>query len=306
VQGQPRGRSPRAARPRRRSPRPRWPLLAAPLALVGLLVLAVAWFARAAPSGPPETLSPTPAATPAQSATSGPAANPLGTQEPTREEPGAVSADEEAEIGEGAGGSSAGVADPDAPPAGRGAEPTPSELRRVRVGNSEGQGANRRREPSAASERVKVVRDGTELDLIGVDRQAEGRTWRNVQDDTGAAGWVLSELLLEERVVGPRPTPTPAPPQIQVTEISSPVGRGEAATLTIVTRPGLRCEVRVLLFGPAVAPRRGLEPKVADERGECSWTWTVPDETVPGAWRYAVTVGTGDARVSREVTFGVT
>ena len=214
--------------------------------------------------------------------------------------------DEQGEAAGGAEASVAAVVDPGAPSAGGGAAPTPSELRRVRVGNTEGQGANIRREPSGASQRVKVVRDGTELDLIGADRQAEGRTWRNVQDDTGAAGWVLSELLLEERVVGPRPTPTPAPPQIQVTEISSPVGRGQEATLTIVTRPGLRCEVRVLLFGPATAPRQGLEAKVADERGECSWTWTVPNETAPGTWRYAVSVGTGDARVTREVTFGVT
>lgn len=258
--------------------------------LIGLLVLGVGLLARAAPGGTPETLS----------------ANPREPREPTGEEPGAASVDEESALGEGMGQEVAAVADPGASPSGREVGPMPSELRRVRVGNSDGQGANMRREPSATSQRVKVVRDGSELDVIGADRQAEGRTWRNVQDDTGAAGWILSELLLEERVVGPRPTPTPVPPQIQVTEISSPVGRGQAATLTIVTRPGLRCEVRVLLFGPAVAPRRGLDPKVADERGECSWTWTVPDETAPGTWRYAVTVGTGEARVTREVTFGVT
>ena len=181
----------------------------------------------------------------------------------------------------------------------------PGAIRLVRVANTEGQGANLRAEPSAASRRVKVVRDGSELELIGPDRQAEGRTWRNVQDDDGQAGWILSELLVDERVAGPRPTPTPAPPTIQVTDITSPVNRGEPATLTIVTRPGIRCEVRVLLYGPGTVPRAGLEPRVANESGECSWTWTVPPDTVPGAWRYAVAVGSGDQRTTREVSFGV-
>ena len=193
---------------------------------------------------------------------------------------------------------------PSARPATR---PSPApQVRGVRVTNTEGQGANMRSQPSANSERIKVVRDGVELDLIGPNRQAEGRVWRNVRDDAGAVGWIPSEFLAEVRETGPRPTPTPAPPTIQVTDLTSPVGRGEEATLTILSRPGLRCEVRVFLSGPATAPRRGLEPKVADERGECSWTWTVPPETIVGTWRYRVTVGTGEGAVNREVSFGVT
>ena len=189
------------------------------------------------------------------------------------------------------------------------ASPTPTlppgAIRLVRVANTDRQGANLRAEPSAASRRVKVVREAAEVELIGPDRQAEGWTWRNVQDEDGQSGWIPREFLVDERVSGPRPTPTPAPPTIQVTDITSPVGRGEVATITIVTRPGLRCEVRVLVFGPSTVPREGLEPKVANEQVECSWTWTVPTETVPGAWRYALAVGSGDQRVTREVSFGV-
>ena len=197
------------------------------------------------------------------------------------------------------------AAEPEPSPA---AAPTatlpPDAIRLARVANTDGQGANLRAEPSAASRRIKVVREGTELELIGSETRAEGRTWRNVRDEDGQTGWVLSEFLVDERVTGPRPTPTPAP-TIQVTDITSPVNRGEPATLTIVTRPGLRCEVRVLLFGPGTAPREGLEPKVANESGECSWTWRVPPETVPGAWRYAIAVGSGEQRATREVSFGV-
>ncbi len=200
--------------------------------------------------------------------------------------------------------SEADAADP-SPTAGPTPTLAPGMARVARVANTDGQGANLRAEPSAASRRIKVVRDGTEVELIGSEREAESRTWRNVRDDTGADGWIPGEFLVDERVVGPRPTPTPTPPTILVTDLTSPADRGEPATLIITTRPGIRCEVRVLLYGPGVAPREGLEPKVANENGECSWTWTVPPDTVPGAWRYAVAVGSGSLRTTREITFGV-
>jgi SH3-like domain-containing protein len=59
--------------------------------------------------------------------------------------------------------------------------------------------------------------------VVGVDRQAEGRTWKNVSDPAGNVGWVPAEYLITS-VVSPTPrpvmrlgTPTPtlrtAPPQ---------------------------------------------------------------------------------------------
>lgn len=177
---------------------------------------------------------------------------------------------------------------------------------RVRVVNTDGQGANLRSEPSAASERIKVVREGAELEVVGPDRRVQGDTWRNVEDEEGDAGWILGEFLEDIRSTGPRPTPTPVPLTIQVEEIRSPVQRGAEAELVIATRPGTRCEVRVFLYGPASVPRAGLETKVSDSRGRCAWTWTVPEETVPGTWRYSVIVGTGDRQVTREIPLVVT
>ena len=82
------------------------------------------------------------------------------------------------------------AAAPPAPSAARGPE-------RVRVGNSDGQGANLRAEPGASGARLKTIRDGAELEVIGQDRQVEGRTWRNVRDPSdGASGWVVAELLV--------------------------------------------------------------------------------------------------------------
>lgn len=184
--------------------------------------------------------------------------------------------------------------------------PAPSGPPRVRVANTDGEGANLRQQPSASSPRIKVIREGVELDLIGPDERVEGVTWRNVQDEAGDAGWILAQFLTAVRASGPRPTATPAPLTILVADIASPVGRGKEAFLVITTRPGVRCEVRVFLYGPAYLPREGLEPKVADGKGECGWSWKVPEETVPGTWRYLVLVGTGDRQVTREVPFGVT
>ena len=66
---------------------------------------------------------------------------------------------------------------------------------RVRVVNTAGQGASLRERPSASATRIKLLIDGTVLDAIGAEQQAEGRGWRNVRDSTGATGWVASELV---------------------------------------------------------------------------------------------------------------
>ena len=66
---------------------------------------------------------------------------------------------------------------------------------RVRVVNTGGQGASMRERPSGTATRIKVVIDGTVLDVIGPDQQAEQRGWRNVRDSTGATGWIAAEFL---------------------------------------------------------------------------------------------------------------
>ena len=76
---------------------------------------------------------------------------------------------------------------------------------RVKVVNTEGQGANMRAEPSPSGTLVRTVQEGTELDAIGAEREGGGRQWRNVRvPDGGATGWIVSELL--------EPIAPPAPP----------------------------------------------------------------------------------------------
>lgn len=69
---------------------------------------------------------------------------------------------------------------------------------RVRVANTDGDGANMRQDPSTGGAVIRLVEDGTVLDLIGEDRQADGRTWRNVRTPEGAAGWIVSDFLAPE------------------------------------------------------------------------------------------------------------
>jgi hypothetical protein len=53
-----------------------------------------------------------------------------------------------------------------------------------------------RSEPSSAAERVKTLPDGAELEVIGADREIDGRTWRNVRDPSdGVSGWAAADFL---------------------------------------------------------------------------------------------------------------
>jgi len=178
--------------------------------------------------------------------------------------------------------------------------PTPEPARSARIANTEGQGANMRRAPSVSAQRVKLLLEGTVIELVGGEQRGDGYTWRTVRDVEGNNGFVITDFL--QPIQGsPGATPVLPPPSIQVDEITSPAARGAEATLKIITRPGVRCELRVLVFGPETRPTEGLEPKSADADGVCSWTWTVPQEVLPGMWRYRISAGEGEGRATREV-----
>lgn len=183
--------------------------------------------------------------------------------------------------------------------------PTPAPARSARIVNTDGQGANMRRAPSVSAQRVRVLAEGTVVELVGGEQRGDGYTWRNVRDVDGSAGFVTVEYL-QPIQAPPGATPVLPPPPIQVDEITSPVGRGAPATLKIITRPGVRCELRVLVFGPETQPSDGLELTMADADGVCAWTWTVPQEVVPGTWRYRIVAGEGASRSTREVPFVIT
>lgn len=96
----------------------------------------------------------------------------------------------------------------------------PAAAPRSRVTGAGADGVNLRAEPSASAARVKLLRDGAELEIVGEDRQADGRAWRNVKDPSdGAIGWIAAEFVATadaappaaENPVVPPPTSAPKP-----------------------------------------------------------------------------------------------
>ena len=76
------------------------------------------------------------------------------------------------------------------------APPTEGVVERSRVTGTGDDGLSLRAEPGSASERLKTIPDGAELELTGEEQEADGRTWRAVRDPSdGMTGWVAAEFL---------------------------------------------------------------------------------------------------------------
>jgi hypothetical protein len=110
------------------------------------------------------------------------------------------------------------------------------------VVNTDGQGANMRAEPSPSGTLVRTITEGTELEVIGDEREVGGRTWRNVRDPaSGSSGWIVSELL----------EVSAAPAQAAPAEPASPAA---------VAKPGASGSPPPAAK-PAGEPKPGGEPK---------------------------------------------
>jgi hypothetical protein len=66
---------------------------------------------------------------------------------------------------------------------------------KVRVANTGGTGVRLRVDPSKTARVAGVLPDGTMLDIVGPDKQAEGLTWRNVRAPGDGRGWVASDYV---------------------------------------------------------------------------------------------------------------
>lgn len=82
-----------------------------------------------------------------------------------------------------------------------------------------------------------------------------------------------------------------APASASVQTLTTPVAPGWNASFTVKTNPEADCTVTVT-YDEVASADSGLGPKVADEYGLVSWTWTV-DETAPiGEWPVEATCTT--------------
>ena len=84
------------------------------------------------------------------------------------------------------------------------------------------------------------------------------------------------------------PVITPIPTGDERISVSSPVARGNEATVSLTTTPGANCSI-VVTYSSGPSNATGLEAKTADPTGTASWTWTVGTRTTPGDWPVAIT-----------------
>jgi len=189
--------------------------------------------------------------------------------------------------------------------------PTPlARPERVQVANTEGEGVNLRREPSLASQALRVILEGTMLDIVGPDRDADGRRWRNVRDLDGETGWIPSPYLVAEGTVPPPqsgassgpPSPSQpgsAPPTARPTAHQAQVGNTDGQGANIRSEPGSAGKVlKTLPEGAAVealGPEREADGRlwrqVRDSAGVTGWIvasalvapGTVPTPAPPGS-----------------------
>lgn len=120
---------------------------------------------------------------------------------------------------------------------------------RAKVVGADGGSVNMRSDPSTSADVVTQVPEGTMLDVIGPNRDAEGRTWRNVR--TGSqSGWIASNFL--EAVAAPPPpaaaSPTPVPPVTAPAATATPEAGPAPAEPTPTTAPAAAAPQNDLTF----------------------------------------------------------
>jgi SH3-like domain-containing protein len=101
---------------------------------------------------------------------------------------------------------------------------------RGQVGNTNGQGANIRSEPGSNGRVLKTVPEGTNLEVVGQDREVDGQVWRQVRDSSGVTGWIIRGAVAP---AGSVPTPAPAAPAAKPTSGSG----APAATQAPAAKP---------------------------------------------------------------------
>lgn len=70
--------------------------------------------------------------------------------------------------------------------------------------------------------------------------------------------------------------------------VTSPITPGSNAMVTVKTNPTSNCTITVI-YDKTASTDSGLSPKVSDEYGSVSWSWTVESGVPLGKWPVKVT-----------------
>ncbi|MFN8635534.1 MAG: SH3 domain-containing protein [Chloroflexota bacterium] len=108
-------------------------------------------------------------------------------------------------------GSTGSTTAPSGPTSSSGATTPRATGEKVKVVNADGGSVNMRAEPSTGAAVVTQVAEGTVLDVVGPNKDGDGRTWRNVRTADNQTGWIASTFLETVTPAPPTPAASPAP-----------------------------------------------------------------------------------------------
>lgn len=76
-------------------------------------------------------------------------------------------------------------------------------------------------------------------------------------------------------------------PGLRILSSNLDVVAGQQASLTIRTKPGTKATIEVD-YSTGPSQDSNLRPKTADNTGNVTWSWRVPQNTTPGTWSVTV------------------
>jgi hypothetical protein len=98
-------------------------------------------------------------------------------------------------------------------------------------------------------------------------------------------------------------TPTPEPPPlptlpggtpaapIRVSLLTTPIGRGQIASIELKVRPNYECSIRYVTPAGGQANLPGLANRQSDANGTLRWMWEIASTTTPGDGRVIIACG---------------
>lgn len=92
---------------------------------------------------------------------------------------------------------------------------------------------------------------------------------------------------------------TTAEKVLKYTSITSPISRGNEATVEVKGKPNTKYTIKVK-YSSGYSTASGLGAKTADSRGSVSWTWKIGAKTSPGT--YPITISGGEETIKIEIT----
>jgi hypothetical protein len=91
---------------------------------------------------------------------------------------------------------------------------------------------------------------------------------------------------------------------LEIVSVTSPVKRGESATLIAQTIAGARCSISVY-YKDVRSGLESLNEKTAEASGSVSWTWKTGTDLASGIYRIEVVSRLGDNSESKTIYFTV-